>query len=203
MKRKDRLTRFWPVPIRRCCGEPRGWGGGAAPVHGASLRLLLSRWIWKLPLFFLLLGPCAWPAAFARAAAPSVEDRLAAESAKLEKAKAEVQGRKDAWDKSRLETTLYDQRAKRAYQRWVKAKKGGRAPAQASKERADLEFQLSVEKRKYAYNEWQAALLRQQSIEDGMKALDQEKDGAEILEKIHSLEKRLSPPGAGSTPAAK
>lgn len=197
------MTRFWPAPIRRSCGEPRGREGGA-PIQGSGLPPVSRSRVWgKLALGLLLFGACAWPAASARAAAPSLDDRLAAESARLEKAKAEVQRLKDAWDKSRLETTLYDQRAKRAYQRWVKAKKGARASAQASKERADLEFQLSVEKRKYAYNEWQAALLRQQSIEDGMKALDQEKDGAEILEKIHALEKHLSAPGTGSAPAAK
>ena len=93
-----------------------------------------------------------------------------------------------------METTLYDQRAKRAYKKWTKAVKGAREQAKGQKERAELEFQLAVEKRKLAYNEWQAAQLRMLSRESQVKALDQDKDSAAIREKIKRLEDKISPP---------
>ena len=110
----------------------------------------------------------------------------------LEKAKDETQKLKDAWDKTRLEVTLYDQRAKRAYQKWAKAVKTAKEQARLQKERAEMELQLAIEKRKLAFNEWQAAQLRQASREAEVKALDQEKDSAAIRDKIKKLEAKLS-----------
>lgn len=130
--------------------------------------------------------------AFAGQPTPSVDTSLDVAAKDLEKAKDEVQKLKDAWDKTRLETTLYEQRAKRAYQKWVKASKSLKDRAKAQKDRADLEFQLALEKRKLAYNEWQAAQDRLASREDQVKALDQEKESAAIQEKIKQLETKLS-----------
>src|SRR5260221_3990459 len=77
----------------------------------------------------------------------SVDSLLDATAKALEKSKEEVNRLKDVWDKSRLETTLYDQRAKRAYQRWAalgaRAAKKLREQAKAAKERAELELQLA------------------------------------------------------------
>ncbi len=121
----------------------------------------------------------------------------------LDKAKDETQKLKDSWDKSRLETTLYDKRAKRAYQKWVKAAKGLKDQAEAQKEKAELEFQLAVEKRKLAYNDWQVAQMKMLAKESQVKALDQEKESESIREKIKQLEGELkggSQSSVGSSP---
>ena len=115
----------------------------------------------------------------------------------LDKAKQEVQELRDQWDKARMETTLYDKRAKRAYQKWVKAAKKMKDRAKEQKEKAELELQLSIEKRKWAFNEWQAAQLREVAKESELKALDQEKDAKDIRERIKKLEQKLGP---GPTP---
>ena len=129
----------------------------------------------------------------------SVQDSLDAAAKQLEKAKDEAQKLKDAWDKTRLEVTLYDQRAKRAYKKWAKAVKTAKENARLQKERAEMELQLAIEKRKLAFNEWQAAQLRQAADEAQVKALDQEKDSVAIRDKIKRLEGKLNPtPGKES-----
>ena len=112
---------------------------------------------------------------------------------KLDQAKAEVEKFKTAWDKARLETTLYEQRSKRAYQKWVKATKTAKAKAQAARDKADVELQLSVEKRKLAFSQWQSAQLREASSETQIKALAQDQDTKAIQDKIHQLETKLGP----------
>jgi hypothetical protein len=132
-------------------------------------------------------------------ASASLDEKLSTSAAQLESAKLETQKLKDAWDKVRLETTLYDQRAKRAYQHWVKAAKKTKEQAKAAKDRADLEFQLAVEKRKLAYCEWQTALLRQAAKESEVLAMDQQKDMVTIRGKIKQLEGKLNPPKAADS----
>ena len=113
-------------------------------------------------------------------------------------AQQEVQKLRDAWDKTRLEATLYDQRAKRAYQKWLKSPKALKTQAQNAKEHADLELQWAVEKRKLAFVQWQKAVFLQAASEAKLKALDQQKDEAAIQAKIRALEQQLNP-----TPAVK
>jgi hypothetical protein len=113
----------------------------------------------------------------------------------MEAVQKEVQTLRDAWDKTRLEATLYDQRAKRAYQKWIKAAKALRSQALAAKERADLELQLAVEKRKLAFVVLQEAIFRQAALDARMKELDQENDEAAIRLKMKELESKLNPPG--------
>lgn len=130
--------------------------------------------------------------AFGDDSIPTADSAFDVAAKALEKSKEEVQRLKDSWDKARLETTLYDQRAKRAFQRWVKAKTKAREQAKSAKEKAELELQLAIEKRKLAYNQWQAALLRQVAKESEMKAMDQDKDTAAVREKIKQLEGKIS-----------
>lgn len=120
--------------------------------------------------------------------------------AKLDQTKQAVDQFKDAWDKARLETTLYDQRAQRAYQRWLKAAKSLRAKAQQQRDKADLELQLSVERRKLAFSQWQSAQLREASEEALVKAYAQDQDTKAIQDKIHQLQTKLAPQ---QTPAAR
>ena len=135
--------------------------------------------------------------AFAGQATPSVDSAVDVAAQDLEKAKNETQQLKDVWDKARLEVTLYDQRAKRAYQKWAKAAKAAKEQARVQKERTSMELELAIEKRKLAFNEWQAAQLRQAASEDRVKALDQEKDSAAIRDKIKKLEDKISSQGTG------
>jgi hypothetical protein len=142
-----------------------------------------------------------WPSS-AFAATPVADNAFDAAAKALDKSKEEVQVLKNSWDKTRLETTLYDQRAKRAYQKWLKATKKAKEQAKAVKEQAELELQLAIEKRKLAYNQWQGALLRQMSKESELKALDQDKDTAAVREKIKQLEEKLGKPSSVARPSS-
>ena len=122
---------------------------------------------------------------------PTADKALSLAAQEMDKAQQETQKLKDLWDKTRLETTLYEKRAKRAYQKWSKAAKTLKEQARAEKDKADLEFQLALEKRKLAYNEWQASQLRLLSHESRVKALDQEKQSVSIRLKIKQLENKL------------
>jgi hypothetical protein len=150
-------------------------------------------------VLFLLLSVYLGETRFALAAdsTPAADTVFDVAAKALEKSKAEVQRLKDLWDKARLETTLYDQRAKRAFQKWMKSKTQTREQAKAVKEKAELELQLAIEKRKLAYNQWQAAMLREVAKESEVKALDQDKDTAAVREKIKQLEGKLNAPKGG------
>ncbi len=115
----------------------------------------------------------------------------------MEAANQEVRKLRDAWDKTKLEATLYDRRAKRAYQKWIKSAKTLRAQAQTAREKADLELQLAVEKRKLAFVLLQEAIYRQTALDSRMKELDQQKDEEAIRAKMKDLETKLGP-GASS-----
>lgn len=152
----------------------------------------MKKWYRCLSLFLFVCGAGPLFVASAAAAPTPVSDKAFEAAAKgLDEAKAEVQKLKGVWDKARMETTLYDQRAKRAYQKWAKAKKDLRKKAEEQKERAQLELQLAIEKRKLAYNQWQAAQYRVLSHESQLKALDQDKDTRAVQEKIGKLEEKL------------
>src|SRR5258708_3296202 len=154
-------------------------------------------------VLFLLVCSQYWllTRVFAEDSTPVADTAFDIAAKALEKSKEEVQRLKDSWDKTRLETTLYDQRAKRAFQRWAahgaRAKTKAREQAKATKEKAELELQLAIEKRKLAYNQWQAALLRQMAKESEVKALDQDKDTTPVREKIKQLEQKISRQSAG------
>src|SRR6202453_4865649 len=156
----------------------------------------------RLALVFLILG-IDGKLLFAQTT-PEQESRATYElGQKLDQAKADVDQFKNAWDKARLETTLYDQRAKRAYQRWLKAAKGLRVKAQEQRDKADLELQLSVERRKLAFSQWQSAQLREASEEAQVQAFAQDQGAQAIRNKIQQLEDKLAPlqtPAVSSKP---
>ncbi len=110
---------------------------------------------------------------------------------KLEATKLDVDKFKNAWDKVRLEVTLYEKRRDRAYQRWVKSTKVTRAKAQEARDKAELELALSVERRKLAFSQWQAAIYRQTEQENQLKALSQDQDTRDIQKKIQELQAKL------------
>lgn len=152
----------------------------------------MFRFLKRLTLVFLILV-IGGKLLFAQTT-PEQESHAADElGQKLDQAKADVDQFKTAWDKAHLETTLYDQRAKRAYQRWLKAAKSLKAKAQGQRDKADLELQLSVERRKLAFTQWQAAQLREASEEAQVQAFTQDQGTKAIQAKIQQLEDKLAP----------
>jgi hypothetical protein len=119
----------------------------------------------------------------------------------VQKAQTEVDQLKDVWDRSRLESTLYDQRAQRAYQRWAAAKKDWKKKMALHKDQAQLEFQLSVEKRKLAFDRWQQALDQLNAAQQLLSAAEQAKDILDTRAHINRLENQLYPSGT-PTPAS-
>lgn len=135
---------------------------------------------------------------FAGTPTPVTDQAFDKAAEELEKAKTETQRLKQAWDKARLETTLYEQRAKRAAGKFAKATKDLKEKARVRKEKAELEFQLALEKRKLAFSQWQEAQLKMATRESFMKALDRERESNDIKLKIRGLEEKLN---ANATPS--
>src|SRR6185503_10714428 len=109
----------------------------------------------KKVLSFLFIFICSVGFGFAKDKPASSAD-VDVVGQKLDELKEDVGKLKESWDKARLEVTLYEKRAKRAYQKWVKAAKKVKADAKIQKEKADLELQLAVERRKLAFSQWQS-----------------------------------------------
>jgi chromosome segregation ATPase len=153
-----------------------------------KINLLLS-------VFIRACVACLWLTgfAFAQTTPQPTLSEVDGLSEKLDQVKADVEKFKNAWDKARLETTLYDQRAQRAYQRWVKAAKSLKAKTQAQRDKAALELQLAVERRKLAFSQWQSALLREAAEETKIKTFAQDRDTKAIQDKIRELETKLNP----------
>lgn len=130
--------------------------------------------------------------AFAGADAPTAPDpRVAQAAEQVQKTQAETQKLKDAWDRSRLEATLYDQRAQRAYRRWVAAKKDWKKKMEAHKDRAQLEFELAVEKRKMAFSLWREAQYRLEADRQLLGAAEQKGNIVEIKNHLKDIQGKL------------
>ena len=184
---------------------PRRWMDESGPgLKGTTSGACRTSWspglAWGAPplkiLFFSSVFICVhlWlsPSVFA-GPTPVPADTLAKAAEKLDEAKEELQKLKDVWDRARLEATLYDQRARRAYKSWAKSAKKAREQARLKKEKAQLEFLLAIEKRKWAFSQWQAAQYRMLADESQVKALAQDKDTQGIQAKIKELEIKLRP----------
>jgi len=173
--------------------DQHGWDQNKDGIHCKNKKV---KFVAKILFFsflsvFIRVHPWLIDSAFAAQETPTVDKALDLAAQELQKAKDETQKLKDFWDKAKLETTLYDKRAKRAYQKWLKSAKALKEQAKAQKDQADLELQLALEKRKLAYNEWQASQLRLLSHESQVKALDQEKQNGSIRLRIKQLEDKI------------
>ncbi|HVM32483.1 MAG TPA: hypothetical protein VMU88_05065 [bacterium] len=122
-----------------------------------------------------------------------MDPKLAQAAEKVRAAQAEAQKTKDAWDKSRLEATLYSQRADRAYKRWLAAKKDWKKKMADHRDRAQLEFQVAVEKRKLAYDQWQQALDRLDAEQQLLNALLVDQDIRATRAQLGKLQAELGP----------
>jgi len=132
----------------------------------------------------------------------SLDAKVTQAADQVQKAQDEVQKLKDVWDRSRLESTLYSQRAQRAYKRWTAAKKDWKKKMAQHKDEAQLEFELAVEKRKLAYDLWQQAQYRLNAQQQLLSAAEETKDIEDTQAHITKLQAQMTPlPVASSTPA--
>ncbi len=111
------------------------------------------------------------------------------------KAVAEVKKARDAWDKARLETTVYEKRRKRAYDQWVRADRETKPRALARRDRAQNEFDLSVERRRLAWYRWEDARARLQAAESAARRKTLALDIERVRTRIQDMERKwgLSP----------
>ncbi len=139
---------------------------------------------------------------FAQTPVAAPDTKLTQAADQVQKAQDEVQKLKDAWDRSRLESTLYSQRAQRAYKRWAAAKKDWKKKMAQHKDEAQLEFELAVEKRKLAYDLWQQAQYRLNAQQQLLSAAEETQDIQDTQAHIAQLQSQMTPlPAAVSTPA--
>lgn len=162
----------------------------------------------QLFLLFLLktlrLGVFAWAvfvgAATAQTPVSGQDAKIAQAARQVQTAQGEVQKLKDAWDRSRLESTLYSQRAQRAYKRWAAAKKDWKKKMAQHKDEAQLEFELAVEKRKLAFDLWQQAQYRLGAEQQLLSAAESTVDIQATQAHIAKLQSQMTPVlGASAT----
>jgi hypothetical protein len=103
------------------------------------------------------------------------------------KARSESQKLRDAWDHARLESTVYDKRYHRAYDRWVKAAKEGKITAMKKRDQAMVELKISLERRRLAWYEWELAKSKQVALEAQTKAKGLREDIQRVKQRIEGL----------------
>lgn len=103
------------------------------------------------------------------------------------KARAESQRFRDAWDKAKLEASVYEKRQRRAYERWAKATKETKAAALKKRDQSVVEFKVSLEKRRLAWYEWELAKAKQIALEAETKAKGLREDVARVKKRIEAL----------------
>ena len=103
------------------------------------------------------------------------------------KARAESKKLHDAWDHARLESTVYDKRYHRAYDRWVKVAKEGKAAALKKRDQAMVELKISLERRRLAWYEWELAKSKQVALEAQTKAKGLREDIQRVKQRIEGL----------------
>lgn len=103
--------------------------------------------------------------------------------------KARIESKKmhDAWDHARLESTVYDKRYHRAYDRWVKVAKEGKGAALKKRDQAMVELKISLERRRLVWYEWELAKAKQVSLEAAVKAKALREDIQRVKQRIEGL----------------
>jgi len=153
----------------------------------------------KIRMFLALCGVLiptlgrSWAASATTPTATSVaaDGQVTPVDPAVEKWKSEASKTRDLWDKSRLESTLYDKRYKRAYDRWVKAAKDKKAQALAKRDQASGEFKLSLERRRLAWYRFESAKARQAAAEAESQAKGIGEDIRRVEERIRKMEQGL------------
>jgi len=153
---------------------------------------------WHLCVFALAV--CFGSNLFAQTPVAAPDAKLAQAADQVQKAQDEVQKLKDAWDRTRLESTLYSQRAQRAYKRWAAAKKDWKRKMAQHKDEAQLEFEMAVEKRKLAYDLWQQAQYRLNAQQQLLSAAEETRDIQDTQAHIVKLQSQMAPVAGQVTP---
>jgi len=167
-----------------------------------------KRKVTQVFILFLLktlrLGVFAWAffvgVAAAQTPVPEQNTKITQAAQQVQTAQDEVQKLKDAWDRSRLESTLYSQRAQRAYKRWAAAKKDWKKKMAQHKDEAQLEFELAVEKRKLAFDLWQQAQYRLGAQQQLLNAAESSVDIQATQAHIAKLQSQVAPIVAAPSP---
>lgn len=115
-------------------------------------------------------------------------------------AKAQTAKAKDAWDRSKLECTLWDQRFKREYQQWVKARGDARKAAQDRRFQAEADLKLSLEVRRLNWYQYELAARRERAAEEQLKTAEMENELARVEERVRALKTRPAPVPTPGTP---
>lgn len=117
------------------------------------------------------------------------------------KARGEAQRLRDAWDHAKLESTVYDKRYRRAYDRWVQSGKEAKAAAVKKRDQAMLDLKISLEKRRLAWYEWELAKAKQVQLEASAKAKALRDDVTRVKKRIEAMGGSLKPtPGPVKNP---
>lgn len=103
------------------------------------------------------------------------------------KARSESLKLRDAWDHTRLESTVYDKRYHRSYDRWVKAAKEGKTAAMKKRDQAMVELKISLERRRLAWYEWELAKAKLVVLEAQNKAKGLREDVKRVKKRIEDL----------------
>ncbi len=154
------------------------------------------RWIYLL-ILMIATGPM-WGA---EKPTPVPTEVVAARKALL-KAREEATRAKEAWDKSKLEATLWDQRYKRAYSEWVKSKGDSRAAALDKRLKAEEDLKIALEVRRVHWYRAEWASLKAKAVEDSLKIIEMELDLRRVEERLKGMREARTPvPVPSRTPS--
>ncbi len=146
---------------------------------------------------------------FHAAVAASSKPMTPATSTEMEQAKAALATAREAstkakaaWDKAKLETTLWDQRYKRAYKEWSQAKGEARKAALERRLTAEIDLKKSLEFRKVNWYRFEIASRRAKAAEESMKICELEQEMATVQARLDALKTPVVPKASGAVSAA-
>jgi len=120
----------------------------------------------------------------------------------LVKAREEAVRAKEAWDKSKLEATLWDQRYKRAYSEWAKSKGGSRAAALDKRLKAEEDLKIALEVRRVHWYRAELASMKAKAAEDSLKIIEMELDLRRVEDRLKGMREARTPvPVPSRTPS--
>jgi hypothetical protein len=108
--------------------------------------------------------------------------------AAMDRAKQEASNAKDAWDKSKLEATLWDQRYKRAYQEWTKSKGDARSATLKKRDQSEVDLKVALEGRRVNWYRYELARRRVLVAEENLKIAELEAELEMVLERLKGMQ---------------
>jgi hypothetical protein len=152
----------------------------------------------------ILMAVLAVSAASAADRPTPVPTQVQAARKALLKAREEASRAKEAWDKSKLEATLWDQRYKRAYSEWAKSRGGARPAALEKRLRAEEDLKLALEVRRVNWYRSELASMRARAAEESLRILEMEAELSRVEERLKGMReaRRATPAPSPSADAA-